>query len=73
MGSIPATIIKPRLYFRAESDCGSPVPVGSTCTVTVTFTPMEPLDDTNRRARLTILSRNGGIRTVSLSGYINPE
>jgi len=34
---------------------------------------MEPLDDTNRRARLTILSRNGGIRTVSLSGYINPE
>ncbi len=60
-------------YFSAKSNCGSIVPVGSSCTVTVTFAPTGPLNDTNNRATLTIRSRNGGTRTVSLYGYYAPE
>lgn len=69
----PTASISGSTYFHVSSNCTGEVAAATQCTVAITFSPTGPLNDTTRRATLTISSRNGGTKTVALYGATAPE
>jgi hypothetical protein len=51
--------------FTQTNTCGTPVPVGSTCTINVVFTPASL---GSKSATLSVTSIDGGTQPVALSG-----